>query len=119
LVFTLGGVTEEPLSTRDLAGDRGNARQSARAGTRRKKPELSLSGGAAYSNNITIDGLDNNDDRGAPDFVFSLRSNQLPKFRLLPINFPPNTDALRAVASIFAPRGQQSLSRARFFFPRR
>ncbi|HVS20235.1 MAG TPA: carboxypeptidase regulatory-like domain-containing protein, partial [Pyrinomonadaceae bacterium] len=60
LIFTLGGVTEEPLSTRDLAEDRTSAR-----GTPEEAGIFSLSGGAAYSNNITIDGLDNNDDRAA------------------------------------------------------
>lgn len=65
LIFTLGGVSEEPLSTRDLAEDRTNARRSApeEAGS------FSLSGGAAYSNNITIDGLDNNDDRAARERI--------------------------------------------------
>src|SRR5918911_1397803 len=61
LIFTLGGVTEEPLSTRDLAQDRNTDPNTTpeEAGT------FSLSGGPAYSNNITIDGLDNNDDRAA------------------------------------------------------
>jgi hypothetical protein len=61
LIFTLGGVTEEPLSTRDLAEDRNTNTNSTpeEAGT------FALSGGPAYSNNITIDGLDNNDDRAA------------------------------------------------------
>jgi hypothetical protein len=61
LIFTLGGVTEEPLSTRDLAEDRNTnpGRTPEEAGS------FALSGGAAYSNNITIDGLDNNDDRAA------------------------------------------------------
>ncbi|HEX8456345.1 MAG TPA: carboxypeptidase regulatory-like domain-containing protein [Pyrinomonadaceae bacterium] len=61
LIYTLGGVTEEPLSTRDLAEDRARtpARTPEEAGT------FALSGGAAYSNNLTIDGLDNNDDRAA------------------------------------------------------
>ncbi|MEA2174421.1 MAG: hypothetical protein QOD00_2013 [Blastocatellia bacterium] len=59
LIFTLGGVTEEPLSTRDLAEDRNTDPRSTpeEAGT------FALSGGPAYSNNLTIDGLDNNDDR--------------------------------------------------------
>jgi hypothetical protein len=67
-VFTLGGVTEEPLSTRDAAEDRD---PSARTGAQRSAttPEeagtFALAGGAAYSNNVTIDGLDNNDDRSA------------------------------------------------------
>ncbi|MBA3512750.1 MAG: TonB-dependent receptor [Pyrinomonadaceae bacterium] len=61
LIFTLGGVTEEPLSTRDLAEDRDRnpAIAPEEAGT------FALSGGPAYSNNLTIDGLDNNDDRAA------------------------------------------------------
>src|SRR5437867_6132755 len=60
LIFTLGGVSEEPLAVRDLAEDRTNAR-----GTPEEAGNFSLSGGPAYSNNITIDGLDNNDDRAA------------------------------------------------------
>src|SRR5438105_8180327 len=60
LIFTLGGVAEEPLSTRDLAEDRTSARS-----TPEEAGNFSLSGGPAYSNNITIDGLDNNDDRAA------------------------------------------------------
>ncbi|HEV7700371.1 MAG TPA: carboxypeptidase regulatory-like domain-containing protein, partial [Pyrinomonadaceae bacterium] len=66
LIFTLGGVAEEPLSSRDVAEDRAvtgvNAAQAPlEAGI------FSLSGGAAYSNNITVDGFDNNDDRLAQD----------------------------------------------------
>jgi hypothetical protein len=60
LIFTLGGVAEEPLSTRDLAEDRTSSRS-----TPEEAGIFSLSGGTAYSNNITIDGLDNNDDRAA------------------------------------------------------
>lgn len=65
LVFTLGGVTEEPLSTRDLSGDRGTRGSIAQGSTPEEAGTFALSGGAAYSNNITIDGLDNNDDRSA------------------------------------------------------
>jgi hypothetical protein len=61
LIFTLGGVTEEPLSTRDLAEDRNRTTSS----TPEEAGIFALSGGPAYSNNITIDGLDNNDDRAA------------------------------------------------------
>jgi carboxypeptidase family protein len=60
LIFTLGGVSEEPLSTRNLAEDRTSSRS-----TPEEAGIFSLSGGTAYSNNITIDGLDNNDDRAA------------------------------------------------------
>lgn len=65
LIFTLGGVTEEPLSTRDLSEDKGVRGENAPAGTTEEAGIFSLSGGAAYSNNITVDGLDNNDDRAA------------------------------------------------------
>src|SRR3954452_14178214 len=61
LLFTLPGVTEEPLSTRDLAEDR-NANY---ANTPEEAGTFSLAGAPAYSNNLTIDGLDNNDDRAA------------------------------------------------------
>ena len=65
LVLTLGGVTEEPLSTRDLSGDRGQRGLSVPGTTPEEAGTFALAGGAAYSNNITIDGLDNNDDRSA------------------------------------------------------
>jgi hypothetical protein len=65
LVLTLGGVTEEPLSTRDLSDDRGQRGLTAPGTTPEEAGTFALSGGAAYSNNITIDGLDNNDDRSA------------------------------------------------------
>jgi hypothetical protein len=66
LVFLLGGATEAPLSTRDLA-DEGRGRFF------RSTPEeagiFSLTGAPATSNNITIDGLDNNDDRTARERI--------------------------------------------------
>jgi len=61
LIFTLPGITEEPLSTRDLAEDR-NANH---ANTPEEAGAFALAGSSAYSNNLTIDGLDNNDDRAA------------------------------------------------------
>ncbi len=61
LVFTLPGITEEPLSTRDLAEDR----NASHASTPEEAGVFSLAGAPAYSNNLTIDGLDNNDDRAA------------------------------------------------------
>ncbi|HJP94807.1 MAG TPA: TonB-dependent receptor [Pyrinomonadaceae bacterium] len=61
LIFTLPGITEEPLSTRDLAEDR-NANH---ANTPEEAGAFALAGSPAYSNNLTIDGLDNNDDRAA------------------------------------------------------
>jgi hypothetical protein len=65
LILVLGGITEEPLSTRDLASDRGLRGISSPRTTPEEAGIFGLSGGAAYSNNITIDGLDNNDDRAA------------------------------------------------------
>ena len=71
LVLTLGGASEEALSTMDLAEDR-NANPRS---TPFEQGNFSLSGGASFSNNITIDGLDNNDDRSARDrFQPSLES---------------------------------------------
>lgn len=61
LIFTFPGVSEEPLSTRELAEDRNASIHT----TPEEAGSFSIAGGAAYSNNITIDGLDNNDDRAA------------------------------------------------------
>ena len=63
LVLTLGGTSEEQLSTSGLAEDRGTNPSSAPL----EQGNFSISGGTAYSNNITIDGLDNNDDRSSRD----------------------------------------------------
>ncbi len=65
LVLTLGGTAEEQLSTRDLSSERGQRGLTAASTTPEEAGIFGLSGGAAYSNNITIDGLDNNDDRSA------------------------------------------------------
>lgn len=65
-VFTLGGVAEEPLTTRGAAEDRDPRGGAARSAETPEEAGLfALSGGAAYSNNLTVDGLDNNDDRAA------------------------------------------------------
>src|SRR5690606_14006725 len=61
LVLTVGGVSEEALSTADLAEDEDANPRS----TPIEQGNFSISGGASYSNNITIDVLDNNDDRSA------------------------------------------------------
>ena len=63
LVLTLGGTSEEALSVRDLAEDRNQNPNTPPL----EQGNFSLSGGASYSNNITIDGLDNNDDRSSLD----------------------------------------------------
>ena len=71
LVLTLGGTSEEQLSTSGLADDRGGNPRTAPL----EQGNFSISGGTAYSNNITIDGLDNNDDRSSRDrFQPSLES---------------------------------------------
>lgn len=71
LVLTLGGTSEEQLSTSGLADDRGANPRTAPL----EQGNFSISGGTAYSNNITIDGLDNNDDRSSRDrFQPSLES---------------------------------------------
>ncbi|MFL6277555.1 MAG: TonB-dependent receptor domain-containing protein [Blastocatellia bacterium] len=66
MVFLLGGVSEAPLSTADLADE-------GRGIFVRNSPEeagiFSLTGAPATSNNLTIDGLDNNDDRGARERI--------------------------------------------------
>lgn len=64
-VFTLGGVTEEPLSVRDLSVDKGDRNDNPPSSGLIEGGVFALSGGAAYSNNLTIDGFDNNDDRVA------------------------------------------------------
>ncbi|QQS31618.1 MAG: TonB-dependent receptor [Acidobacteriota bacterium] len=61
LVLTLGGTSEEQLSTSGLSDDRFQNSPTAPL----EQGNFSLSGGVAYSNNLTIDGLDNNDDRSS------------------------------------------------------
>ncbi len=63
LVLTLGGTSEEQLSTSGLSEDRNQNPSSAPL----EQGNFALSGGVAYSNNLTIDGLDNNDDRSSRD----------------------------------------------------
>jgi len=56
----LGGVAEEHFSTRDLA------RIALRRAARRKRPVFfHFPAAPLIQDNITIDGLDNNDDRAA------------------------------------------------------
>lgn len=62
LVFLFASVQAEPFETRDL-GD--PATRDVVPAPPQEAGIFSLSGGRAYSNNITIDGFDNNDDRAA------------------------------------------------------
>ncbi len=66
LTFLLGGVVEAPLSTLDLADE---GRGVFLRGTPEEAGMFSLTGAPATSNNITIDGLDNNDDRSARERI--------------------------------------------------
>jgi hypothetical protein len=59
LLFLFAGVTEESLATRDLAEDVASNHRT----TPLEQGVASIGGGTSYSNNFTIDGLDNNDDR--------------------------------------------------------
>lgn len=61
LILALGGTSEEALSSRDLAEDTNQNNRQAPT----EQGNFTISGGASFSNNITIDGLDNNDDYAA------------------------------------------------------
>src|SRR5262245_56920818 len=66
LIFTLPGIAPPALSVRDLA--EGDVEDDFRP-TPEEGGIFSLAGGAPFSNNITIEGLDNNDDRGARERI--------------------------------------------------
>ncbi|MEK6325221.1 MAG: TonB-dependent receptor [Acidobacteriota bacterium] len=66
LVFLLGGVAEAPLLTAELADE---GRGVFLRGTPEEAGSFALTGAPATSNNITIDGLDNNDDRSARERI--------------------------------------------------
>src|SRR5262245_25019186 len=66
LIFTLPGVAQPALSVRDLA--EGDVKDNF-SSTPEEAGVFSLTGGAPFSNNITIEGLDNNDDRGARERI--------------------------------------------------
>ncbi|MBZ5551533.1 MAG: carboxypeptidase regulatory-like domain-containing protein [Acidobacteriia bacterium] len=66
LVFLFPGVTEETFDTRDAAKP---ANGQFLSDTPIEAGIFSLSGGRGFSNNLTIDGLDNNDDREARERI--------------------------------------------------
>src|SRR5215475_11692768 len=66
LIYTLPGVAQPALSVRDLP--EGDA-QDDFSSTPEESGVFSLTGGAPFSNNITIEGMDNNDDRGARERI--------------------------------------------------
>ncbi|HUF02603.1 MAG TPA: TonB-dependent receptor [Aridibacter sp.] len=69
LLLAMSGTDEEPFSIDGLADDDriGNGSEFDRPSEVLGAGSISLSGGAAYSTNITIDGMDNNDDRQADE----------------------------------------------------
>jgi hypothetical protein len=79
LVFLLGGVTEAPLSTAQLADE---GRGVFLRGTPEEAGNFSLTGAPATSNNITIDGLDNNDDRSAGERI-SLNPESIAELQII------------------------------------
>jgi hypothetical protein len=79
LVFLLGGVTEAPLSTTGLADE---GRGVFLRGTPEEAGLFSLTGAPATSNNITIDGLDNNDDRSARERI-SLNADSISEVQII------------------------------------
>src|SRR5262245_52296044 len=66
LIFTLSGTAPPALGVRDLAD--GDVKDAFRS-TPEEAGIFSLTGGAPFSNNITIEGLDNNDDRAARERI--------------------------------------------------
>ncbi len=115
LVFTLGGVTEEPLSTRDLASDRGERGISAPGTTPEEAGIFALSGGAAYSNNITIDGLDNNDDRTA-GFRFQPSIESVSELQVITNQFSAEYGRASGGRVNIRTRGGSNTFRGRAFF---
>ena len=79
LIFLLGGVTEAPLSTSQLADE---GRGVFLRGTPEEAGNFSLTGAPAISNNITIDGLDNNDDRSARERI-SLSAESIAELQVI------------------------------------
>jgi hypothetical protein len=72
LIYTLAGTSPPALTDKDLdPGDRKDNFQR----TPEEAGVFSLAGGTPFSNNLTIEGLDNNDDRAARErFVPSLHA---------------------------------------------
>ena len=79
LVFLLGGVAEAPLSTSELASE---GKGVFLRGTPEEAGAFSLTGAPATSNNITIDGLDNNDDRSARERI-SLNAESIAELQII------------------------------------
>jgi carboxypeptidase family protein/TonB-dependent receptor-like protein len=79
LVFLLGGIVEAPLSTSELADE---GRGVFLRGSPEEAGIFSVTGASATSNNITIDGLDNNDDRAARERA-TLSPESIAEFQII------------------------------------
>ncbi|MDD5545038.1 MAG: TonB-dependent receptor, partial [Acidobacteriia bacterium] len=66
LILLFPGVTEQPFDTRDAADTRSGGFLED---TPIEAGNFSLSGGRSFSNNLTVDGFDNNDDREARERI--------------------------------------------------
>ncbi len=80
LVFTLGGVTEEPLSTRDLAGDRGTRGSLAQGNTPEEAARLRCPVGPRTRTTLRSTVLIIT-TTARPALDFNLRLTPLPKYR--------------------------------------
>lgn len=115
LVLTLGGTAEEQLSTRDLSNDRGERGLSFPGTTPEEAGIFGLSGGAAYSNNITIDGLDNNDDRGA-SFRFQPSTEMISEVQVITNQFSAEYGRASGGRVNIRTRGGSNTFRGRAFY---
>ncbi len=96
LIFTLAGVSPEAFSLRDLA--EGETKDRFRS-TPEEAGVFALNGGTPFSNNLTIEGLDNNDDRAARE-RFTPSMDAVEEFQVITNQFRRSMGALPAGASI-------------------
>ncbi len=83
LVYALAGTSPPAFSDRDLAeGDQSDNFQQ----TPEEAGVFSLNGGTPFSNNITIEGMDNNDDRGARERI-NLSSHSVEEVQVITNQF--------------------------------
>jgi len=83
LIFTLPGVAPEALSLRNLA--EGETKDRFRS-TPEEAGIFALNGGLPFSNNLTIEGLDNNDDRAARE-RFTPSADAVEEFQVITNQF--------------------------------
>lgn len=112
LVFLLGGVVEEPFSTRNLVEP--EKRQFLRS-TPEEAGNFSLNGAPAFSNNITIDGLDNNDDRSARERI-TLSPDAVEEFQVITNQFSAEYGRASGGRINIRTRGGSNRMQGRAFF---